>query len=148
MPNQLHVQDALLTLRHGKTPNTGLIVIAVGPITGGTAPYNVDFTHAMPLIRVARHKHKFTENDAVPELSHFAGSVLVGGTAYATLPFHVEHNDDALDTFASVYIPPDAFVSVVDSKGHRVDVRLSKAPSSGRYSTADANVLKEIAYGH
>jgi hypothetical protein len=99
------------------------VIVSVGPITGGTPPYTVDFSHletfeADGAYRKAAHSH----NAAIFDRISFAGDgVGEGGLAFATGKLR-----DFVGSGEFLYFPPSCYIAVTDSAGQSVDVRLAQ----------------------
>lgn len=99
------------------------MIVSVGPITGGTPPYSVDFSHletfeADGTYRKAAHSH----NAAIFDRISFAGDgVGEGGFAFATGKLR-----DFVGSGEFLYFPPSCYIAVTDSAGHSADVRLAQ----------------------
>ena len=99
------------------------VIVSVGPITGGTPPYTVDFSHletfeADGAYRKAAHSH----NAAIFDRISFAGDgVGEGGLAFATGKLR-----DFIGSGEILYFPPSCYIAVTDSAGQSVDVRLAQ----------------------
>lgn len=99
------------------------VIVSIGPITGGTPPYSIDFSHletfeADGTYRKAAHSH----NAAVFDRISFAGDgVDEGGFAFATGKLR-----DFTGSGNILYFPPSCYIAVNDSAGQSVDVRLAQ----------------------
>lgn len=101
-----------------------VLTLALGPIEGGSPPYQVDFSHVSTFGSRSRaeeiqHGHLF---EALASVSFSGAGIPEGGYAYASAKISAGQAEGSM-----LYFPPGSYISVSDTAGNKITARLSDA---------------------
>lgn len=120
------VEGITVTTKPSKTglhEGGGTLVLTVGPISGGTPPYSVDFSRTRAHFNLSEPRTRHAVNEVrTVEFSLAGDGIVEYGYAYAVMRFSAKVAQGA-PYLRSMYIPPGGFLVVSDSAGRIVTVR-------------------------